>query len=81
MICGLPIDWVIGLDLISFDALMGSVDREMARKDYMSLIVQRMAVNGDGKAYKDFMKDLEKRAGFDGPEDTGALARKFGRGI
>lgn len=81
---GLPIDWVVGLDLISFDSLSGSISRELARRDYQSVINQRFATNGEGKDFKAFLRGLEARAELEEDKkesDVSRLIRDIGKGV
>jgi hypothetical protein len=80
---GLPIDWVVGLDLISFDSLSGSINRELARRDYQNVINQRFATNGEGKDFKSFLQALETRAELEDHKesDVSRLIRDIGKGV
>ncbi len=75
---GLDLEWLMNLDLLSFDSVIGSLDREMMRKDRMTAILIRAAYGADQKGWKDLMKALD--AGDQGT-DEGEFLKKFGGGI
>jgi hypothetical protein len=74
---GLDLEWLMCLDLLSFDSVVGSLDREMMRRDRMSAILARAAYGADQKGWKDLMKALDPADQTDEDE----FLMKFGGGI
>ena len=77
---GLDLEWVMCLDLLSFDSVIGSLDREIMRTNRMDAILARAAQGADQKGWKDLMKSLD--TGDRGADtDEGEFLKKFGGGI
>jgi len=76
---GLDLEWLMNLDLLSFDSVIGSLDREMMRKHRMTAILTRAAYGADQKGWKDLMKHLSE--GGEDESDEKEFLAKFGGGI
>ena len=84
---GFDIDWVLDLDILSFDSLVGSVHRIQSQYKVEGTKLQRLAMNAQEKDFKAALKPLEKdmvrgterpRPGVHGAQD---FIKKHGRGI
>lgn len=69
--------------MLSFDALIGSSDRNHYRGRMEDLIAIQIAAQGDGKTMKNFLRAWRKRAypGEEEQTDAGAFKLMYGSGI
>ena len=84
---GFDIDWILDLDVLSFDSLIGSVHRIQSQEKVETTWLTRYATQAEHKPFKEAIRPLEDainrgidrpRPGAKGAQD---FIRKHGRGI
>ena len=84
---GFDIEWVLDLDILSFDSLIGSIHRIQSQEKVEGTWLQRYAMQAEHKDFKKAMQPYEKAmtAGTEKPKPAAKGAkdfiRKHGRGI
>jgi hypothetical protein len=87
VLAGFDVDWVLDLDILSFDSLVGSIYRIQSQEKFEGTWLQRYACQAEQKDFNKAMKPLEKamtrgtdrpRPGAKGAKD---FVKKYGRGV
>lgn len=87
VLAGFEIEWVLDLDLLSFDSLIGSIHRIQAQEKTEGAWLTRMATQAEQKQFNQAIKPLQEamtrgtdrpRPGTKGAQD---FIRNHGRGI
>jgi len=84
---GFDIDWILDLDILSFDSLIGSVHRIQSQEKVENTWLQRYATQAEQKQFKKAIQPLEKAMsrGTDRPrpgtKDAQDFISEHGRGI
>ena len=77
---GFDMEWVINLDMQSFDSLINSLHRQQNSDMLRSIFAARIA-QAEEKEYKKAVKSLQKEISATDSNDAQAFNRSFGRGI
>jgi hypothetical protein len=84
---GFDIDWVMDLDILSFDSLVGSIHRIRAQDVLEKTNLARAATNATAKQFKEIMEPYKKAivSGTEklkpGTKTAQDFTRKYGRGF
>lgn len=77
---GFDFEWVINLDLTSFESLIGSLERQSNAEMLRSIFVARVA-QAEEKDYKKAVRELQKGSSHGPDDDSQRVKADLGRGI
>jgi len=84
---GFDIEWVLDLDILSFDSLVGSIHRIQSQTTVERTWLMRAATQAEGKQFKEAIKPFEKamtdgtNKSQPGTKSAKDFIRKHGRGL
>lgn len=77
---GFDLEWVLDLDLQSFESLMSSLERQSHAEMIKAVFVARIA-QAEEKDYKKAVRELQKGASHGPEDDSQRIERDLGSGI